>query len=744
MDLRRRVRSLVALGVLVALGAGAVMATTAGARRGMSAMDRLLAVTQPVTAMVQPNQQNFDWDAVRRLPGVAAVGSFLLADITLEGYPEAAVTLPSTDVEFMSSLETAVVLAGRLPDETRPDEATAPEPFLAETGLALGDQVVAKLPDGARQPLRIVGVVRTPIMLNFTELITTRAFAVKHHAALMQNSGGVNNAVVRLSDGEAGLPAFQRDFARLTGQDDIEINNMAAMNAKHAKAGDFEGTVLLGMALAALAASMVLISQAVVRYAAASTEDLAVLRVLGLTPRQALTATVTGPALAAIAGVALGAGAAVAVSPLFPIGSAQEVEPYPGVSVDGVVLAAVAVLMVVLVTLSAGLAVVARRAGRGRASAVAKAADRLGLPTPVVLGIRLALEPGRGGTAVPVRPALAGAIVGVLGVLAAFTFRAGAVDAAGDPARFGQTFQLMGWIGAGGEDFNPRPPAEWSRDPDVRAINDTRVGVISTRSASVPVFTHEQPFPVVVLSGRMPGAPGEIALAPDSARQIGAKIGDLLPVKGRATGSLQVTGIAFVPEGPHNGYAVGGWLTGDGFQRLFPDGYFKFHFSLFALRPGADLAKWTAAGLEPAAVPMQVKQIGNILVPPLALGGFLALLAIAANGHALATAIRRRRQDVAVLRALGFTRAQCRLAVVTQATTLAVIGLLVGMPLGIALGRSLWRVVADLTPLLYVPPLALFAVLLAAPVALAVNNLLAAPAARRAARFPLATQLRSE
>jgi hypothetical protein len=47
-----------------------------------------------------------------------------------------------------------------------------------------------------------------------------------------------------------------------------------------------------------------------------------------------------------------------------------------------------------------------------------------------------------------------------------------------------------------------------------------------------------------------------------------------------------------------------------------------------------------------------------------------------------------------------------RIVVVTQASVLAVIGLVFGVPAGIALGRLIWRVVADRTPVAYQPPFA--------------------------------------
>jgi len=129
---------------------------------------------------------------------------------------------------------------------------------------------------------------------------------------------------------------------------------------------------------------------------------------------------------------------------------------------------------------------------------------------------------------------------------------------------------------------------------------------------------------------------------------------------------------------------------------------------------------------------------------PLALSAFLAVLAVGAVGHALSIAVRRRSHELAVLRALGLTRRQSRLVVVTQASLLAAIGIVFGIPLGLALGRVLWHAAADITPLAYEPPLAALALLLIVPVALLAANLLAAWPARRAARLHAGQILRTE
>ncbi len=90
------------------------------------------------------------------------------------------------------------------------------------------------------------------------------------------------------------------------------------------------------------------------------------------------------------------------------------------------------------------------------------------------------------------------------------------------------------------------------------------------------------------------------------------------------------------------------------------------------------------------------------------------------------------------------TRWQSRGVLVTQASVLAVVGLLFGVPLGVALGRTVWRVVADYTPLYYVSPVASWALLLLGPLALLVANLLAAWPGHQAARLRIGDVLRAE
>jgi putative ABC transport system permease protein len=126
---------------------------------------------------------------------------------------------------------------------------------------------------------------------------------------------------------------------------------------------------------------------------------------------------------------------------------------------------------------------------------------------------------------------------------------------------------------------------------------------------------------------------------------------------------------------------------------------------------------------------------------PLILGFMLALFGIATLLHLLVVSVARRRREIGLLKALGFVRAQVRAAVCWQATTVALFGIVVGIPLGVATGQLVWRAFA--TNLGAVPvatvPVWLIAVLGAG--VLVVADLLAIAPAVAAARSTPAGQL---
>jgi FtsX-like permease family protein/MacB-like protein len=796
LDLRRRWRSLVVLALLVALSAGVVLTAVAGARRGDTAFGRLWARTLPGTVVVLANQPGFDWAKVRALPEVTALGLFAVYyGAAVEGMDGVDLGFPPGNTDAFRTVERPVVLAGRLANPDRADEAVVTPHFLTAHHKRVGDVLTVHLstpaqaaagidasqtpPAGPRVKLRIVGVIKTPFGLDGVGdsggVIPSYGLVTRYRADIMGDKPSVSetylNAIIRLKGGEAAIPAFRADLARVSGRSDIDVlDENIWVGAPVRTVTGYEAACLFAFGLAALLAALVLVGQSVARYASAAVAELLVLRAVGLTRRQAAASAALAPGLAAAAGATLGVAAAIVASNWMPIGAASLAEPSPGISADWLVLGvgwAASVLLVLAAT--AAIAGTALRAGSPaltRRSPAVAAGARAGLPVPALVGARFALEAGRGRTAVPVRPALAGAVAGVLGVLAALTFSAGISDAVANPARFGQTWQLTTFYGVDGQDFAPAGAASRAAAAgrDVTGFLDLRIASAQSGRVSIESFTYApvdgKQVPMVLTAGRMPAGPGEIALAPTTARELHAGVGSAIRLDGGpATRTMTVSGIAFVPTGPHNGYDQGAWLTPGGYDRLFAGAYyaFKFHAAVLSLRPGANVAA-VARRLDatvsaathsqaimftpPSGLP--VAELEDVSVLPLALGGFLALLAVAAVGQALTMAVRRRRRELAVLRTLGLTGRQARLVVMTQASMLAVIGLALGIPLGLAVGRALWRVVANFTPLAYYPPLAVWALALIAPVTLLAANLLAVWPARRAARLHPGRVLRGE
>ena len=170
-------------------------------------------------------------------------------------------------------------------------------------------------------------------------------------------------------------------------------------------------------------------------------------------------------------------------------------------------------------------------------------------------------------------------------------------------------------------------------------------------------------------------------------------------------------------------------------------------------KPGADLvaARRRLAALPEgvgrplsAIVPLEVDRLEQIDALPWVLGAFLALIGILGVGYVLVSSVRRRGRDLAVLKTLGFRRSQIGATVATQATVLGAIGLLLGIPLGVIVGRAFWKVVATgagLAPIVTVSGVVLVGVALAT---LVIVNLIAVVPARRAARLRPAVVLRSE
>jgi ABC-type antimicrobial peptide transport system permease subunit len=203
------------------------------------------------------------------------------------------------------------------------------------------------------------------------------------------------------------------------------------------------------------------------------------------------------------------------------------------------------------------------------------------------------------------------------------------------------------------------------------------------------------------------------------------------------------------------GLGTGASVTVDGLRAAVPTGAPPPDSMLLRFREGVDtkaaLARVTTEVGPPGAYavilaqqPTDLVNFGRVQNLPLILGGLLGVLAALTLAHLLVTSIRRRRRDLAVLKAVGFTSRQVRRTITWQSSTVATIAALIGIPIGMAIGRTAWTVFADQLGVIAhpeTPALQLFGLLVAA---LVVANVIGLVPARLAGRAQPAELFRAE
>jgi ABC-type antimicrobial peptide transport system permease subunit len=775
-ELRTRWKAWVLLGLLAGVTVGVAAAGWAGARRTERAVPDAVAAARIPTAAVLANDPAFDEQqraAVARLPGVTATYPFMVGFSTQVFSPrhlgDETSSLFPTEPASMAILAGPLV-AGRLPNPARADEVVVDENTRDRYHLDLGSTMVVgqdavpadEIPPGLapaagatafRERMKVVGIAKSVSSdLSWTP---SSGFYTRHREHLP----AIVNEFVDLRAGRAGIPAFTAQVDRLVGHP-VNVGDLYDLDGirKALNVTDLERDGLLLFALAALLGGGVLVGQALVRSVSSSAADLPTWRAMGADRWLAVRALLLPAVVTAVVGAATSVGIAIALSSRFPLGTARDYELHLGTHADWFVLglAAVAMLAGVMLIAAAGAwwRVTHSTPEPTRPSFVDRLVAPMSRAPALMIGARLAGEPGRGRRAVPVRSALVGAIAGVIGVVGCLTFRAGLHDAAHEPRRSGVVWN---YVVAAGEGTVPRDTERSiSGLHAVDAALDARwERAVPVNGAPVPVFgtrTVKGSLPLIVVHGRAPRTVDEIAFAPTTMHQLGLHVGQRVRVG--ATSGVRIVGEALLPATSHTDYDQSGWMTAAALRAAAgpPSGNGE-DYLLLGWRPDANAAaaerqvKASSGSdlyTEAATLPVAVADLARIEDLPLALGAFFALLACATVAHALVTTVRRRRHDLAVLRAIGFTRRQTRGAIAWQSTLLVAAGLVVGVPVGLAVGRLAWRWLADDFPIVYVPPTAVLAVVLVAAIAVALANAIAAGPAHAATRIHPAEALRVE
>jgi len=294
-----------------------------------------------------------------------------------------------------------------------------------------------------------------------------------------------------------------------------------------------------------------------------------------------------------------------------------------------------------------------------------------------------------------------------------------------------------------------------SEFPAVSALAAGTISQVEIRGERVDVLAIDDvigQLAPTVLEGRLPRTQSEILVGRNTIALANAKIGDHIGVEvANTTARVRVVGVGVFPTyGDAGQLGDGALMTYQGLQRVLPEA--KQNVFLIRFRRNVDpVAEFNALRreLEPVPTrssgrPRDLEELAEVESLPAILGGIVALLAAATLAHTLITSVRRRQREIAVLKTLGFRRRQIALAVVWQTTTLVAVALLIGLPLGLLLGRLAWNVFAENLGTVATSAVPVVTTLVAIPVTLAFANIVAAVPAWLAGRTRPAAALRAE
>ena len=142
--------------------------------------------------------------------------------------------------------------------------------------------------------------------------------------------------------------------------------------------------------------------------------------------------------------------------------------------------------------------------------------------------------------------------------------------------------------------------------------------------------------------------------------------------------------------------------------------------------------------------PANLVNFGEAVNFPLILGFVLALFGVATLLHFLVVSVTRRRREVGLLKAIGLVRRQVAVMVCWQSTTIAAVGIVIGVPVGVVAGRAVWRSFATNLGVVPVTVIEAWGLAILAAAVLLFANLLAIGPALAAARSRPAALLRTE
>ena len=519
------------------------------------------------------------------------------------------------------------------------------------------------------------------------------------------------------------------------------------------------------------------------RMTRAESEETSIVRAFGANRLTLISDQLFGVVAALFVGSLAAVAVAYVLSPLAPLGPVRPVYPTAGLAFDWRALGFG--FLVLLFALSALATVFSLRAVQRisasrhsgpllREGRIVRFSANSGLPISVVAGVRFALESGRGRTAAPVRSAILGTVLAITVLIATLTFGASLSGLVSHPSQYGWNWNYVVLSGfAGAEDLPAHQSAVFlNEDHDIKSWSGVYVAGADLDGQGVAMLTENVDARVAppILSGHGLQKANQIVLGSTTLTQLHKRVGDTVTFDNSSSKPVQllIVGTATLPA-IEDGLGMGSGAIVSTSQ--FPTSLLNLQDdsipgpNAILVRTRSDVtasaayrslekvnneinaipkSDGTAGGVVSVLRPIEIVNFHSMGTTPTIFAGSLAVGAITALGITLGASVRRRRRELALLKALGFTQRQLRAAIAWQATVAALIGTVIGIPLGIAIGRELWTLFArsiDAVPSPTVP--ALWTVVVGIGALLFVNLVAALPG-RSAARTSTALVLRAE
>ncbi len=747
-ELFRRWTSWLALSLLVTLIGGTVLAGVSTAQRTSAAFasftkhygyDAEIFSSSPLPKgyLKLPYVTKVTTDLYYGNGNATTRGQFIPnQDLNVEG-------LPTSHVSSFIKL-----LSGRLP--TGVHDAIVGFSMQQQYGINIGSIITVPLykksqghvvifgngyvvPHGPVVRFRVVGVEASvddfPSSTPNYSLFTSRAFDRSSGQSVVR----LTIEHVRFLHGQNDMPEAQPYINHHQGKGFVYLQNDDSALASVGQSIQPQATGWWFFALFAALAGLALVGQALSRQSLVERESYPTLSALGLRPRQLwglglLRAGAIG-VVGAIGSVAL----AFALSDLTPVGEARAAASNLGFVFSAVLFGVGATVVVAIVV---ALAIVpswrAAQSGRGQnarelpvghTNAAVNLMAKTGAPASVVVGVRNALDRGRGRTSVPVVTALIGATVAVIALVATSVFGASLTHLVNTPPLYGQNWQLD--LGNLTTPQLNAALATMKPDPEVTKITWGFTGkyldVGSVPVQGIFVNVAKGPMAFSFVNGHPPRGDSEIVLGSMTMAQAKLHVGSVVRValinkSGKTLRhDFKVVGtVALPPTFSAGGLGVGAIIPLPAALHLACTGSpseFKCEKKLTSsiggwgmavgIAPGASghrtlrrLQRQLSQNVNVLGVPVNLVNFGQAVDFPLLLGVTLALFGAATLAHLLFVSVARRRRQVALLKVLGFVRRQVLVATCWQALTVVAVGLVVGVPLGIVAGRTVWHLFA--------------------------------------------------